>query len=168
MHKVLNLKKPRYLNNRQPASLWQKNLSVIMLVMKKKHPLDSLIIKTITTELSDVQAIYRYGSAGSVFERPDSDIDIAILANGVVPFKDMVVLTTALRAATERDIDLNDMKKLPVTLRIQIILKGNRIFCQDQITAETYDTHTLSDYVRLNEERQYILKDIQQRGQIYG
>ena len=63
---------------------------------------------------------------------------------------------------------LNDMQKLPVTLRVQIILQGERIFCKDQVTAETYDSHTLSDYVRLNEERQYILKDIQQREQIYG
>ena len=36
----------------------------------------------------------------------------------------------------------------------------------DRVAAEIYDTHTLSDYVRLNEERHLILKDIQRREQI--
>jgi len=139
-----------------------------MEVMKEKYPLDSLIVKTIIAELSDVQAIYRYGSAGSIYERADSDIDIAILASRVVSFQKITELAATLMAVTERDIDINDLKKLPVTLRVQIVLQGERIFCKDQVAAETYDSHTLSDYVRLNEERRYILKDIQQREQIYG
>jgi predicted nucleotidyltransferase len=143
-------------------------ISAIMVTMKEVYPLDPLIIKTIIAELPDVQAIYRYGSAGSVYERQDSDIDIAILASHIVPFQKMTELTAMLMDVTEHDVDLNDMQKLPVTLRVQIILQGERIFCKDQVAAETYDSHTLSDYVRLNEERQYILKDIQQREQIYG
>ncbi len=136
--------------------------------MKEKHPLDSLIIKAIVAEIPDVQAIYRYGSAASKYERHDSDIDIAILASHPVPFQEMTKLAAMLMDLTEREVDINDMKKLPVTLRVQIILQGERIFCKDRVAAETYDTHTLSDYVRLNEERQFILKDILQREQIYG
>lgn len=49
--------------------------------MKTEYHLDPAIIKTIIAELPDVQAIYRYGSAGSKYERHDRDIDIAILAN---------------------------------------------------------------------------------------
>ena len=139
-----------------------------MVTMKEVYPLDPLIIKTIIAELPDVLAIYRYGSAGSKYERPDSDIDIAILANHIVPFQKMTELAATLMDVTERDIDISDLQKLPVTLRVQIVMQGERIFCEDQVAAETYDTHTLSDYVRLNEERRYILKDIQQRERIYG
>lgn len=56
-------------------------LSAIIVAMKTKYHLEPVIIKTIIAELPDVQAIYRYGSAGSKYERHDSDIDIAILAN---------------------------------------------------------------------------------------
>jgi len=56
-------------------------LSAIIAAMKKEFHFDPVIIKTIIVELPDVQAIYRYGSAGSKYERHDSDIDIAILAN---------------------------------------------------------------------------------------
>jgi len=144
------------------------NDSVILFAMSEKYPLDSLIISTIVDEIADVQAIYRYGSAGTIYERQDSDIDIAVLAERVVPFQKMMKLSIRLQEVTKRDIDLNDMQKLPVTLKVQIILQGKRLYCQDQVAAEFYDTHILSDYVRLNEERQYILKDIQQRERIYG
>ena len=136
--------------------------------MSEEYHLDSLIIKTIVAELPAVQAIYRYGSAGSIYERPDSDIDIAILASQTVPFQVITKLVERLMELTGRDIDLHDMQKLPVTLRVQIVLQGKRIYCMDRVAAETYDSHTLSDYVRLNEERQFILQDIQQREQIYG
>ena len=136
--------------------------------MSEKYYLDSLIIKTIVAELPDVQAIYRYGSAGSIYERQDSDIDIAILASYIVPFQKVTKLAATLMRLTERDVDLHDMQKLPVTLRVQIVLQGKRIYCMDRVAAEAYDSHTLSDYVRLNEERRLILKDIQQREQIYG
>ena len=55
--------------------------------MIEKYHIDPLIIKTIIAKLPDVRAIYRYGSAGSMYERQDSDIDIAILANHIVLFR---------------------------------------------------------------------------------
>ncbi|MFV9616717.1 MAG: type VII toxin-antitoxin system MntA family adenylyltransferase antitoxin, partial [Gammaproteobacteria bacterium] len=155
-------------NCQLPTANCQLFISAIMVTMKEKYPLDPLIIKTIVAELPDVQAIYRYGSAGSIYERPDSDIDIAILASQTVPFQVITKLVERLMELTGRDIDLHDMQKLPVTLRVQIVLQGKRIYCMDRVAAETYDSHTLSDYVRLNEERQFILQDIQQREQIYG
>lgn len=139
-----------------------------MCAMTEKYYLDSLIVKTILAKFPDVQAIYRYGSAGSVYERQDSDIDIAILASHIVPFQEITELVATLMSLTGRDIDFHDLRKLPVTLRVQIVLQGTRIYSVDRVAAESYDSHTLSEYVRLNEERRLILKDIQQREQIYG
>lgn len=73
----------------------------------------------------------------------------------------MTELVATLMSLTGRDIDLHDLRKLPVTLRVQIVLQGTRIYCVDRVAAEIHDSHTLSDYVRLNEERYLILKDIQ-------
>jgi len=136
--------------------------------MNKAYPMDPLIIKEILAKLPDVQAIYRYGSAGCVYERQDSDIDIAVLLNRTVSFQEITELSLSLMRLTGRDIDLHNMKELPVTLRVQIVLQGVRIYCKDKVAAEAYDSYTLSDYVRLNEERRFILEDIKQREQIYG
>ncbi len=139
-----------------------------MCTMAMKYHLDPLIKKTILAKLPDVQAIYRYGSGGSMYERKDSDIDIAILANQILSFQETTELAAILTGLTGRDIDLHDMRNLPVTLRVQIVLQGTRLYCAEPVVAESYESHTLSDYVRLNEERRLILKDIQQREQIYG
>ena len=141
---------------------------VILHVMTDQTRIDNLIVETMLSELPDVQSVYRYGSAGSQYERQDSDIDIAFLATRRVPFMDILNLSARLADLIGRDIDLNELKILPVTLRVQIVTQGTRIYCADRVAAETYETHTLSDYVRLNEERQFILKDIRQRAQIYG
>jgi hypothetical protein len=38
----------------------------------------------------------------------------------------------------------------------------------DKFEKDTFEYLTLSYYQKLNEERKYILKDIQERGNIYG
>lgn len=55
-----------------------------------------------------------------------------------------------------------------MTLRVQIVVDGVRLYAADTAAAEEYDSRTLSEYVRLNEERRGILQDIRQRGRIHG
>ena len=132
------------------------------------HPLDSAIVAALREDLPGLQAVYRYGSAGGPYERADSDIDIAFLADRPLAFKERLTLAVKLMRITERDVDLNDMHTLPLGLRVQIALNGKRIYAAHTAEAEEYDSRTLSDYVRLNEERREILADIAQRGSIYG
>jgi uncharacterized protein len=132
------------------------------------HPLDGVIVATLQAGLPDLKAVYRYGSAGSIHERKDSDLDIAILAGHPLSFKEQSSLAVDLMRVAERDVDLNDLRRLPVTLRVQIVTGGIRLYAANTVAAEEYDSRTLSDYVRLNEERHGILEDIQHRGRIYG
>ena len=136
--------------------------------MTRSYKYDDEIVNITLKELPNVKAIYRYGSAGTIYERDDSDIDIALLAEKKITFKDISNLSTDLMLATGQDIDLHDMRSLPVTLKVQIVLQGRRLYSSNRLDAENYDTYVLSDYVRLNEERQGILKDITQSGKIYG
>ena len=131
-------------------------------------PLDGAIIDVLLTGLPGLRAVYRYGSAGTVYERSDSDIDIAVLADHVLSFDERSRLTAELMHLTGRDVDLNDLRRLPVTLRVQIVVDGSRLFAADSAAAAEYEAHTLSDYARLNEERREILADVRRRGSIYG
>lgn len=131
------------------------------------HPLDGVIVATLRAGLPDLRAVYRYGSAGSIHEREDSDLDIAILAGHPLSFEEQCRLVTDLMRVSERDVDLNDLRRLPVTLRVQIVTGGIRLYAADTAAAEEYDSRMLSDYARLNEERRGILEDIQHRGRIY-
>ena len=131
-------------------------------------PADAAIVATLQAALPGLQSVYRYGSAGGAFARADSDVDLAVLANRPIPFDELSRLTVELMRISGSDVDLNDMRRLPVTLRVQIVAEGCRLFAADVGTADEYAAHTLADYARLNEERKFILNDVRRRGSIYG
>lgn len=130
--------------------------------------IDAAIIAVLRAALPDLQAAYRYGSAGGSYERADSDIDLAVLADRPLAFDELSRLTVELMRLTGREVDLNDLRRLPVTLRVQIVAGGCRLFAADLGAADEYAARTLSDYARLNEERRDILDDVRRRGSIYG
>jgi predicted nucleotidyltransferase len=137
-------------------------------IAPKSLAIDAAIVAILRAALPDLQAAYRYGSAGSGYERADSDIDLAVLADRPLAFDELSRLTVELMRLTGREVDLNDLRRLPVTLRVQIVAGGYRLFAADVGTADEYAARTLSDYARLNEERRNILDDVRRRGSIYG
>jgi uncharacterized protein len=137
-------------------------------ITPRKHPSDERIVAVLRERLPDLQALYRYGSAGGIYARPESDIDLALLAGRRLTVDETLELTAQLSLITGQDVDLHDLQALPVTLRVQIVLDGVRLYAANIAAAEEYDSRTLSDYVRLNEERRGILQDIRRRGQIHG
>lgn len=130
--------------------------------------LDARIVAVLREVLPNVEAIYRYGSFGGIYQRPDSDLDLAILDQHKLGAATRLQLSELLAAQTGCIVDLNDMRTLPVTLRVQIVTQGRRLFAAHPATAEAYDSRTLSEYAELNEFRRPILDDIRARGSIYG
>lgn len=134
----------------------------------RHHPLDAAIVGSLKTALPDLRLVYRYGSAGGPFQRPDSDLDLAVLAGHRLSFDERLNLAVELAALAGCDVDLNDLRTLPVTLRVHIVLDGALLYAADAVEAQAYASHTLSDYVRLNEARSAILQDIRARQSIHG
>ena len=59
----------------------------------------------------DIKQAILFGSLATGLARPDSDIDIAILASQTVPFQVITKLVERLMELTGRDIDLHDMQQ---------------------------------------------------------
>lgn len=133
-----------------------------------RHPFDEQVVAALRSGVPDLQAVYRYGSAGGEFERPESDIDLAVLAKRPLTLEEKLQMKDLLARLAGRDVDLHDLRALPVTLRVQIVIDGVRLYAANIPAAEEYDSRTLSDYVRLNEERRGILDDVRRRGSIRG
>lgn len=139
-----------------------------MHVTPASHPADAAIVAAARAACPGLRAVYRFGSAGGMFERPDSDLDVAVLVDAKLDFEDRLDLAVALSAKVNRDVDVVDMRAIPVALRIQIVVSGARLYAADANEASAYETHTFSDYAHLNEARRAILDDIRQRGRIHG
>ena len=116
----------------------------------------------------DVRAVYIYGSFASGTETEKSDVDIALRCHDKIHFRTRIDLNTSLEIKLKRRVDLLDMTSVSTVMRMQVVSKGQRIFCTDFNEAEDYDDLIFVRYARLNEERAGIVKDIQARGSIYG
>ncbi|MCD6533668.1 MAG: nucleotidyltransferase domain-containing protein [Deltaproteobacteria bacterium] len=125
-------------------------------------------IEMICSAVSDCLAIYRFGSWGTVDQRPDSDIDLAVLALSPLDSVACWELAQQLASMAGRDVDLVDLLKASTVLRMQIVASGERFYCASANESEKFEDTVFSSYVRFNEERHLILEDVKKRGNVYG
>lgn len=130
--------------------------------------LNRMVIDRVLEAWPDVWAIYRFGSAGTCFERTDSDIDVAILPPRLINNLDRWELAQDLARGLRRNVDLVGLLSASTVLRYQVLHYSQRIYCADPLLSDEFESRTLSDYMRLNEARQGILKDIKERGRVYA
>lgn len=107
-----------------------------------------------------------FGSAGTVDERRDSDVDIAVLYEA--PCISLDALRDSLEARLAKTVDLIDLRRAPAVLRKEIVLTGRRILCHDPLAADAFEAHILSAYQKLSQERAGIVAAALESGGFYG
>ncbi|PIX16435.1 MAG: nucleotidyltransferase domain-containing protein [Elusimicrobia bacterium CG_4_10_14_3_um_filter_49_12_50_7] len=131
-----------------------------------------IIIKTVLKYYPDVQAVYLFGSHGSADERPDSDIDIAVLFSppsaGRIGALSMSDLKFELEEALGRKADVVNLRLMNTIFQKEIIEADERIYCADEYRADEFEMLTISKYQRLNEERRGIIDSVLAGGNFYN
>ena len=135
---------------------------------KISKDIDDQMIQCLREAVPDLLAVYRFGSFGTDGEHPESDLDIAFLAETSPRHVNRWRLAQEMAARFGRDVDLVDLAQATTVFRMQVIAHGRRIWCADEVRVETFADYVFSSYARLNEERRGILQDIRERGNIYG
>jgi predicted nucleotidyltransferase len=117
------------------------------------------------------QAIYLFGTYGTEYERPESDVDIALLLPPLGSEKTgslvMGDLHTALETLLNKEVDLINLRRASTVLRKEVIAADRRIYTGDEYAAEEFEMLTLSLYQKLNEERTGIVEDALAGGRFY-
>jgi len=116
----------------------------------------------------EVQAIYLFGSVARGEARDQSDVDLAILAERAVDAVLLWETAQEIADAVGREVDLLDLRAVSTVMRMQVISRGERVDCRDEMAAETFEDFVFSHYALLNEERQAILDEVSERGSTYG
>lgn len=132
---------------------------------------ESQIIEQVLSACPDSQAIYLFGSFDTGDERPDSDVDLALLLPpaqakraGSLP---MSPLRFALEKSLGRTVDLINLRRVSTVLQKEVVFSERRIYCADQYEVETFEMLVLSCYQRLNYERREILEAFARDGRAY-
>ncbi len=130
-----------------------------------------LITRTIVEHYPATQAIYLYGTFGTADERPDSDVDLAVLLPPVeARERGMLALSPchlALMDALRRDVDLVNLRQVSTVFQNEIVSTGRLIFCADERAVGEFEMLSLSLYMKLNEERREILAALRETKRAY-
>lgn len=137
--------------------------------MKSSHAeIAANLVRTLLEAVPDCRAIYRFGTWGSDAERPDSDIDLALLPLQPLEPLRRWELAQSLASLAGRDVDLIDLSTAPAVLKMQVVAHGERLFTPDVPEVEQFEDAVFSGYARLNEERSGILADVYERESVFG
>ncbi len=129
-----------------------------------------LIITGLVHAIPHLKGLYLFGSRAAGKERAGSDWDIAFLTDHTFRLDAVrrFELQEELAASLNEDVDLVDLGAATTVMRFEILSRGERIFCADEYYCDTFEMLTYSFYQRLQEERKEILRDVRERGSIYG
>ena len=129
---------------------------------------DDALIEFVRRTIPDFIALYRFGSQTKGSARPNSDVDLAVLARHPMPALRRFELAQELASQLHRDVDLIDLCTASTVMRMQVISTGECLASPDDAARREFEMYTYSGYARLNEERREILKRISASGLVYG
>jgi uncharacterized protein len=118
--------------------------------------------------IPDAQALYVFGSAAEGRLRADSDLDIAVLGPTPVESLRLFELAQSLTGIAGREVDLVDLRSVPLTLQAQIVGRGRRLATFGPEGAVSFfENQILSRYTAFVEERRVVLEEITRRRAVY-
>lgn len=125
---------------------------------KQRIQLNTEQVQAVLANFKDIKFAILFGSLAKGTERPDSDLDIAVLAGEPLSAKRRIDLIDALALAIGRPVDLVDLRTVGQPLLNQILKYGERILgTDDQMAALVYrNIVDRADFVPL---RDRILKE---------
>lgn len=95
----------------------------------------------------NIIALYIFGSFGTKSERPDSDIDLAILfKNNPSLFEELEIESDISQIFGRDDIDLVNLNKAPIDMCHQVLYTGDLLYCVDEIALADFKERVFNIY----------------------
>ena len=127
------------------------------------------IIALLSQEISPLRAIYVFGSHASGEAGPNSDLDLAVLSDAPIEPLLLWSISAKLAEISHCEVDLLDFLAASRVMQSQILIKGERIYCDAVYIGEVdgYEAFVLNDKLDLDRRRELQLQDIKKSGAIY-
>lgn len=124
-------------------------------------------VEIIRNRFQDVQFIYVFGSFANESIHPGSDIDLAFFSP--VPSEDFYVWETeqAIASIYNKDVDLVDISKAGDVLKMEIISKGEILYCISENERGFFESRIVEDYMDYKEWIRPIEEEIVKSGSVF-
>ena len=125
------------------------------------------INQLLQTKITNLLAIYCFGSQAQGTANQASDLDLAVLVGGYVEPLLLWELSNELADFALCPVDLIDLRAASTVMQYQVITLGQRWWSSDG-QAALFEAMVLSEKTELDSARAGLMGDIQQRGSVYG
>lgn len=124
--------------------------------------LDAVVAACARDRLPEAWAVYVFGTAGTEWERPDSDLDVGVLGPPR-PWEagpmNLAGLAEALEIATGRTVDAVDLRRAPPVLAKEVIFGGRLVWDRRPLETGLWELWMMAEYQRLCERRAGIVEE---------
>ena len=125
------------------------------------------LLAHLQNHLPGLLAVYLFGSHAQGTAGPDSDVDMAVLVPGQVDPVSLWQLSGDLADIAGSPVDLIDLRAATTVMQYQVVTRGQRLWARD-VQAGLFESFILSEKTAFDEARAGLLKDIQEKGFVYG
>lgn len=112
---------------------------------------------TLAKALPDAWAIYMYGSFARGEERPDSDLDLAVLLAPATALPDKLSLMAEVSRTVGREVDIVNLRKAGLDLIHELLQHGRQLLVRRENDVLAWEAERMSEYANFNPRRQEII-----------
>ena len=127
----------------------------------------SAVTDALKNAVPGLSAVYVFGSQVSGHAGPESDLDVALMADALLDAETLWELGSRLALVAKCAVDLLDLRAASTVMQYRIVTTGQRLWARDG-QAALYESFILSQKTELDEARAGVLEDIGRTGTVYG
>lgn len=98
---------------------------------------------------ADILALYLYGSYGTAYQTPLSDVDLAVLPISGAPWdldRELEVHSKLNQIGRNDDINVVNLRVVPVTLQMRVLETGRVLYVRNQEALADFTASTIARY----------------------
>jgi len=134
------------------------------MISDAKRQLFEKIKLALLQAVPEVLAIYAHGSMVNNTERPDSDLDLALLMPPGQTIPDHLALRATLAAIGGREVDIADLRQAGTVLCKEVLAHGITLYSANREQTLAWEATSLSEYADHQFRIRGILNDFNRTG----
>jgi predicted nucleotidyltransferase len=124
------------------------------------------VLASVLAKIPNLMAPYVFGSQVLGTPRPESDLDLAVLAPGYIDPTLLWSLSNEIASLVNGDVDLLDLRAASTVMQYQVISNGKTVW-DIGLPARLFEVAVLSEKLALDEAREPLLRTITREGHVY-
>jgi predicted nucleotidyltransferase len=128
---------------------------------------DGAVLALVLAKIPNLMAIYVFGSQAQGTPRSDSDLDLSVLAPGLIDPNVLWSLSNDIANLVNGDVDLLDLRAASTVMQYQVISTGKAMW-DIGLQARLFEVSVFSEKLALDEARKPLLTTIAREGHVYA